>query len=213
MNCFYCRDGKSLVGKDVCEKCGRTKEVQVVTKEWTNEMYIPKHYREISYRKEVLTGVYFETDKIVRYAEQLQSLEEQAVLGARLTESYFIISPVGFAKTTLAYSMIQKYFKAGYSVSKLMDIAQFKMEYRKKDLDSSENPINKDILFLKAKDMDYRYVMQTIEFILDYRARKELPTVILSELELHELSVDERITKSTYTQQDNKLRYPNIICL
>lgn len=208
--CRVCLDGESIMD-DVCPNCGRKVEDQRNTEEWKSSMYIPKYYRARTFNKGTLMGELSGSERANKYVDRLDQLFTDIKKGV-LDKSYFIIAPPSSGKTVLAYSIISALHGTyGMDIPPILDMEQFKIENRRVALDSNDHILNKNYLVLKAKAIDYRFVMQTLDYVLDYRSRKDLPTLIISDKQINDLSEDNIIVEHTYISGENKLRYPVVI--
>ena len=204
--CFKC-NSEGLIGG--CPDCGqemllgvRYKEKDITNKELDN-LLVPRFYKSNRWNITTLKEHYIDYVggyDFDRYCEQLEKGYKIFSSGALPNTSMLICSPIGYSKTTWAYSCIIKAYEHQYNVTPVIDSSQLKRLL----VTASEKPsrtfvhdgfnlqqyLSSDILFVTVtKGPEYVYAFEVIIQILDIRSRLDKPTIILSDYSQRDLIV------------------------
>lgn len=232
--CFVC-GGKGLLDEK-CPSCGREpKKLSFSFEEDSGEKFIqkvdainvPGKYRGIMWNPDVLRKSFRDKEHdsaFQRFVNQLDKVDSVFASGILSDKSAIIIAPAGYSKMTFAYSCMQRAIDAGFSVAPMLDTSELKrLLYL-----SSENPTYKlynninyddyimsDVCFITVTKMaTHEWAYNTIQEILDRRARKGLGTFVISRFSLAEISKRDLSNQfsviSTASSQDD-FRYPAVI--
>ncbi len=169
---------------------------------------IPEHFRDI----------YFDEDKIIKdgnieefikgsqtfknYLFSLRTVYNKINTGEKLNKSLFISAPQGLGKTHFVYSCINATLRYGNTAAPYLDSKEL-YEKIKKGVDVSEVE-NSDICFIKIPTgLVTLHDTQTIKLLTDRRARKSLPTIVLSRFPVNflysiEINLDRFIVQNKY---------------
>lgn len=219
-----------------CPICGREPTRKSMNFEYQdNEQFvkkidyfgIPAAYRGVIWDSEILRHDKpemqndFVFDRFVKNLENINAIFDNGIL---TNKSAIIIAPAGFSKMVFAYSCMQRALDKGFSVAPLLDTVELKRLiflasenpkyklYRKIDYDDY---VTSDICFVTVTKTQQRaWAYETIQEILDLRARKGLGTFILSRYELSEITqADKSNSFDVFASTDicDDYKYPAII--
>lgn len=196
VRCEYCLDkGYRIVkGKAVkCDKCSgiiKKEELKERSKEEIvsemDRLQIPVYYRGKEFTPEIL-----KTDEILSldirrdplmdyYIDRLKLVYDYFVLGKKLDNSYIVMAPQGYAKAHFVYCSMQEAIKHGFSVAPYYDTSDIYRMYYQDDKRLIEL-IDSDVCFIKIiPAFVTKRDTQAVKYILDKRARRSLPTIVIS---------------------------------
>lgn len=196
--CLVCRDKGREGG---CPKCGEVTKItsSVLVRDITltemKRMHIPKHYIGIKWESLILkedNSSYIDDIDFINYTGQLDKVYAHLVNGGTVPNSAIITAPMGYGKTTWAYSCMIELLKNNLKVPPLISTSQLKSMQTKdyerptwhnkwNDYSYSEY-IESDVLFITVtKGPEYVYATRLLIDVVDTRARISKPTVILSD--------------------------------
>lgn len=233
--CFVC-GGNGFNDKDCpsCNKIANNKSLNLDLREDTTEFVakidsfgIPGKYRGIVWDAEMLKNTKqgkLNDHNFLRFAEQLQKINNLFVKGLLSPKSAIIIAPAGYSKMTFAYSCMQRALDNGFSVAPLLDT----IELKRLLVLASENPIYKlyntisydeylmsDVMFVTVTKMKQRsWAYEVIQEILDRRTRKGLSTFIISRYNLAEMSqrdYSNQFDALASAVSEDSFKYPAVI--
>ena len=166
---------------------------------------VPDMYRGIIWDGEILRHdkPELENDFVFdRFVKQLEKINAVFDSGLLTSKSAIIIAPAGFSKMTFAYSCMQRALAKGFTVAPLLDTVELKRLiflaaenpkytlYRKIEYDEY---ITSDVCFVTVtKSQQKAWAYETIQEILDLRARKGLGTFIITRYDLDEISQQDK---------------------
>lgn len=207
--CFCC--GNKGFEDRVCPSCGRNPMKKSLNFEYNDDntdfvskveyFGIPKMYQGVIWDADILRHDKqalknnFAFDRFVNNLDKINSVFAKGVLTGK---SAIIIAPASFSKMVFAYSCMQRAIDSGFSVAPLLDTVELKrLIYL-----ASENPKYKlykkinydeyvlsDVCFITVTKLQQRaWAYETIQEVLDLRARKGLGTFVLSRYDLSEIS-------------------------
>lgn len=229
-HCYVC-NGEGLEDKE-CPKCGKTKKIVI---DYQNDKYItkvqdtniPLQYIGKLWSKKTLISTHsqFAQDKsFLAFCENLERMHDKFVLGQLPMKSGIIIAPKKYSKVTFAYSCMQYAVQSGYTVAPLLDTIQVKRlkglmgdrNYKLFNKFDADSYFSADICFITVtKLINRREAYEIILEVMDTRSRLGLPTVVISEFSIDEMSDWDRnkVFNKIYDYDDieNPLRYPAIV--
>lgn len=194
-----------------CPECGRTygafsvtshtaEDIQVLTAK-AEDLCIPKHYVGIPWNKEIILKDKKELTSDLHFKHFINQLEKINSIfrtGAIPAKSAIIFAPPGFSKLTWAYSCMQEALAHNHTVAPILDTREIKRLlilaserpwYKLYDKIVYDEYIMSDVCFITVTKTEYfQEAYQVILEILDVRARKGLPTFIISRYSLDSLS-------------------------
>lgn len=236
MICFECGD----YGMDLpngCPKCGKKKENSIeldsfkqpekfITKCQFN--LIPDEYIGIKWDKNYLLVDHEDLENNInfgRYLEQCQKFHEIFENGQIVNKSFYIYSPPSFGKDILAFSCMQFAQKVGRTVAPFLDT----MDVKRLLVLGAENPkykilgridydsyLTSEVVFVTVTKTTYlKEAYTTILELLSKRSRLGLPTYIVSEYSIEDLSKDSpdfsRNKFLNVSVNVNSLKYPAVV--
>lgn len=158
------------------------------------------------------------------FVEQLEKINGVFAGGYLPAKSAIIIAPAGYSKMVFAYSCMQHAVSNGFSVGPILDTVELKRvltlagdnpQYKLNGTLNYEDYVMADVLFVTVTKLPaHEWAYQSIEELLDRRARKGLSTFILSRFTLGEIS------KKDYSNQfsaiatavsSDSMKYPAVI--
>lgn len=222
MKCPVCHD-EGIEGG--CVRCG--KEPRVVVKERIGgQLYdssvIPEHYQG-----KMWSAPNSEDKELyIDFDTKLTKIHDNFMVGRFLNFSLFIATPPKYGKLDFAYSCMQTALSYGYSVAPLLSTSEWRRLYTVSKMNSKFKMYGKftwdelilcDVLFLTVDhgDDDRYDDIVLLKDIYDIRARRNLPTVVISDFRLE--SLVPRWKSDSYTLLHNtardcdRLRYPIIL--
>lgn len=176
---------------------------------------IPDAYKGVVWSSEFLKNTKPGKERDYNFQKFVSGLERVNNVFANGTlsrKSAIIIAPAGYSKMTFAYSCMQRAIDNGYSVAPLLDTVEIKRLL----VLAAENPnyrlygevlydeyVMSDVLFATVTKMKQReWAYETIQELIDRRARKGLATFIMSRYNLAEIS------KKDYANQFSAIATP-----
>lgn len=233
--CFVCGNHGFL--DKVCESCGRepTKESMNLDKKDDVDSFvskisangIPDSYRGIVWSAEFLKSTKPGKEKdynFQRFINSLERINDVFAKGVLSRKSAIIIAPAGYSKMTFAYSCMQRAIDNGYSVAPLLDTIEIKRllflasenpNYRMYHEIQYDDYIMSDVLFATVtKLQQHEWAYETIQELIDRRARKGLATFIISRYDLAEISKKDyanQFSAIATAYSDDNYKYPAVI--
>lgn len=151
-----------------------------------DELKIPNIYKDKKFlpekikENEAILRNFREDPMMELYIRKLRHLHNQLSLGVKLENSYIIMAPQGYSKNHFVYRSIADALKVGYSVAPYLDTEEW-LELKIRDRVRFKEYISRDLVFVKLLPA---YISvddtQMMKYILDKRARLDLPTVVTS---------------------------------
>lgn len=202
--CLLCRDEGRYGG---CPKCGKEKNLMSLTKVKKatcsdgRDLKIPNHYIKNRWDESILykdRSEYYDDESFENYIKQLTGCYNIIKEGNNIELSALVSAPIGFGKTTWAYSCILAAMEHGLKVVPMIDTSQLRrLLTLYSERPSKENTCNgfsvedyleSDLLILTVtKGPEYVFAYETIYQVLDMRSRNSKPTLIISDRSLREL--------------------------
>lgn len=222
--CPECHKVKGSI--DLFDKDDRTIENFVKKAEFIS---VPQEYIGIQWHKDYILAdcKHLEKDLLfLRFLQQLEKMHKIFGDGRIPGRSVFICASQGMSKQTFAYSCMQLAMSNGFTVAPLLDT----LELKRLIVVSAENPkykfcgkvnfdkyIASDVLFVTVSKTSYaKEAYMVINDLLDKRARKGLPTFVISRYTLQEMS--EFDSRKEFTQlmnprfnKENSLKFPTVL--
>ena len=156
------------------------------------ELNIPEFYRGRKFEIEVLKmdenlDMGLRRDPLMEnYMMQLRRIHDEIYLGKKLDNSVLVMAPQGYGKNHFVYACQEELVRRGFSVSEYLDTYDLVQMIRSGDLG---NILSVDVCFLKVSTAFVsKQDTQAIKFVLDKRARRNLPTVVTSRFNMGYLS-------------------------
>lgn len=114
------------------------------------------------------------------YIRKLKHLHNHISSGIKLENSFIIMAPQGYSKSHFVYCSIESALKYGYSVAPYLDTEEW-LELKIKEPLKFKEYLKRDVLFIKLLPA---YISvddtQMMKYIVDKRARLNLPTIVTS---------------------------------
>lgn len=194
-----------------CPECGRTyggfnverrspEELQALTTK-LEDLCVPPQYAGIPWNREIILKDKRELTSDLHFKHFISQLEKINSLfrtGVVPAKSAFISAPPGFSKLTWAYSCMQEALAHNHTVAPILDtrevkrlliLASEKPWYKLYGKIMYDDYIMSDVCFITVTKTEYfQEAYQIILEILDVRARKGLPTFIISRFDLESIS-------------------------
>lgn len=176
--CKSC-EGLSLQA-DVLEKSDEEVSLTV------NNLNIPEFYKAKEFTPEILKkdenlSLSVRNDVMMDYyIKQLKKVMDNFILGQKLDNSYLIMAPQGYSKSHFVYCSMIEAIKRGFSVSPYYDTGEiYKMHYS--DDMKLKEVLESDLCFIKIMPAFVsKKDTQAVKYVLDKRARRNLPTIVIS---------------------------------
>lgn len=198
IKCKICRDTGMIIDvknkKSVkCNHChsynilNQLNEVHIdVVNDRADELGIPTVYKEKEFlpelikKNEAILRNFREDPMMELYIRKLNYLHNQISVGVKLENSFIIMAPQGYSKNHFVYCSIREALKYGYSVAPYMDTEEW-LELKIKDKVKFKEYLRRDLVFVKLLPA---YISvddtQMMKYIVDKRARLDLPTIVTS---------------------------------
>lgn len=207
--CFQC--GNKGFPDKVCPSCKREPTKKSMNYEFKDDVDrfvekidafgIPGKYRGVIWNKDVLlhdkAGKY-KDHNFEHFVDQLDKINSLFASGTLSAKSAIIVAPAGFSKMVFTYSCMQRAIDHGFSVAPLLDTIELKRllflaserpNYRLYGKIDFDEYLMSDVCFVTVTKLSQRaWAYETIQEIIDLRARKELSTFIVSRFDLTEIS-------------------------
>lgn len=194
--CSVCRDRGFYIEKGKAKRCsncdGIMKKEDIVekSKEELEVLYeklnIPEYYLERNFDPSVLKNdenLPLEVRRDIKmdfYINQIVGIYDYFVLGKKLENSFILMSPQGNSKSHFVFSCIREALKHGLSVSPYYDTSEIHKFIKFDDIKLKEL-LETDIVFIKVVPAFVSKTdTQVLKFIMDKRARRNLPTIVTS---------------------------------
>lgn len=233
--CFMC--GNHGFPDKVYESCGMepiNKSLNLDHKKDTDSFVtkidafgVPDKYRGIVWDSSILKHEHKEKEEdfnFQRFVSQLQKVNNIFADGKLSAKSAIIIAPASYSKMVFAYSCMQRALDHGFTVSPLLDTIELKRllllaaenpTYKMYKTISYDDYIMSDIAFVTVTKMrQHEWAFETIQEIIDRRARKGLSTFILSRYDLDEISrrdYSNQFEAMYGTGTEDTFKYPAVI--
>lgn len=232
-HCFTC-GGNGFEDK-VCPECRREPASFNIVQNNSEEFVrlagtidVPQQYMGIEWNKSILLKTHqdrMSDGLFMKFADQLEKIHNIFASKKLPAKSAIIVAPPGYSKQTFAYSCMQFALTNGFTVAPLLDTVELKRmlilssenpKYKLYNSIDYDNYVLSDILFISVTKTYYKAdAYSVIEEIKDRRARKGLPTIVLSRHGIDSISEWDRsnhFKKMIMTQYvNNDLKYPAII--
>lgn len=233
--CFVCGNA-GFPDKD-CPSCGREAKIKSMNLDFRDDaekyvtqagmQVIPDHYKGVIWSGEVLKSTKSDLENDLNFQSFVQGLESiNAVFAKGLLsrQSAIIIAPAGFSKMTFAFSCMQRAVDNGFTVAPLLDTVEIKRlltlagdnpNYKACKSINYDEYIVADVLFATVTKLAAReWAFETIQELIDRRARKGLSTFIISRYDLAEISKKDYANQFAATAtavSDDGCKYPAVI--
>lgn len=234
--CFEC-GGYGKEG-DGCPKCGKKSRNSLDVVQMKNPKafikkcqwnLIPEEYIGVEWDKHCLLVYHekYEHDvNFKRFLEQCEKFQSIFKNGKLVNKSVLFYAPPSFGKDFLAFSCMQLASNAGLKVAPFLDTADVKRllilsaerpDYKVLGRIDYDEYITSDVVFVSVTKT--RYVAEAYETLLELlskRSRLGLPTYILSEYSLEDLSNSNpnKFNRNKFINVSihvNELKYPAVI--
>lgn len=200
--------GKPLKSKicGVCNAGSISKDIDIIdtlTEEETDRLLIPKKYKTEKFNSDILKSDY--NHLMIEDREKISFSIYTKILDSILTRisnhkleksSLYISAPSGMGKETFAYSLLQLAKSKGMTVFPYLDLLEVRRFIEAFELHNFKDPIiesvgfkdvdlyNAEVCVLKVpttqSEEGFHQAYKTMLQVIDRRARKDLPTIILS---------------------------------
>lgn len=233
--CFVC--GNSGFYDRDCPSCGREAKNRSLNLDFRDNandyvtesgmQVIPDHYKGVIWSGEVLksTKTDLENDyNFKSFVDGMEAINSVFARGLLSRQSAIIIAPAGFSKMIFAYSCMQRAVDNGFTVAPLLDTVEIKRvltlagdnpSYRVSKTINYDEYIMSDVLFATVTKLAAReWAFETIQELIDRRARKGLSTFIVSRYDLSEISRKDYSNQFAVTAtavSDDGCKYPAVI--
>lgn len=233
--CFVCAN-KGFHDK-VCPACGREPvrlsinlDKREDTEEYVKEVSvagIPAMYQGVFWDAQTL--IESKPDKkgdlsFDNYVKQLARINDAFSKKMLPQKSAIVIAPAGYSKMIFAYSCLQRALDNGFTVAPILDTVEIKRfltlagdnpNYRLYNGISYEDYVMADVLFATVTKLPAReWAYETIEELIDRRARKGLGTYIISRFSLLEICKKDwsnQFSAIATSVSNDGMKYPAVI--
>lgn len=201
--CPSCRF-KPLTG--TCSVCGTGKVVVSKNFEETPLSEVDRFFIPHKYRKEKFSSATLTEHKkdiannasFIEYKKVLDAILVRISSGQIENRSYYISAPAGFGKETFAYTVLQMAMANGMTIFPYIDLGEAERLMNAYQTNHKDDPIKDDIGFSDVELYTAKVVILKVPHnnvasflykamltIIDRRARRGLPTIILSRYRLN----------------------------
>lgn len=234
MICEVCGDYGMPNG---CPKCGKDDAPSIDLNEFKKPekfitrcefKLIPHEYIGIKWDKSYLLVDHEDLEKNVsflRFVEQCEKFHDIFANGQLVNKSIYFYAPPGFGKDVLAFSCMQFAEKCGRTVAPFLDTTDVKRllilgaenpKYKVLGRIDYDSYLSSEVLFVTVTKTTYlKEAYTTLIELLSKRSRLGLPTYILSEYGVGDLTKDAvGYSKNKFLNASvnvNELKYPAII--
>jgi hypothetical protein len=148
-------------------------------KEFTPELLKKEENLSLSIRNDIMMDLYI---------KNLRKIMDYFVLGKKLDNSFIVMAPQGYSKSHFVFGSMIEALKRGFTVAPYYDTSEIYKMYYSDDLMLKE-VFESDICFIKVMtSFVSKKDTQAIKFVLDKRARRNLPTIVISRFNMGYLS-------------------------
>lgn len=222
---------------DGCPKCGKDSTPSIDLAEFKKPekfitrcefKLIPHEYIGLKWDKNFLMVDHEDLENnnsFLRFLDQCEKFHSIFENGQLVNKSFFIYSPSGFGKDVLAFSCMQFADKVGRTVAPFLDTTDVKRllvlgaenpNYKVLGRIDYDSYLSSEVLFVtvtKTRYLKEAYI--TLVELMSKRSRLGLPTYVLSEYGIEDLTKDvEGPSKHAWLKPSvriNELKYPAII--
>ena len=179
---------------------------------------LPEEYRDLVFDyKKILNDNSIEPfirkePEFKYYLEMLNEIYNKINIGEKLKYSILVTAPQGLGKAHWVYSCLNAALKAGLSVAPYYDVLEIynylMVPDSKEYIKILERVYQADICFLKIPTglTIQKSMTQTLKLVVDRRARKALPTIVVSRFPVNyiyatEVNLDRFIITGNYSNE------------
>lgn len=209
--CTQCNTGTNNVTLDDTEVEKLSEEIQ-----------IPEKMKDIVFKSDKIRNdpkieTHIKDDpRFEYYLDMLQEIYNKINVGGKISTSIIVTAPQGLGKNHFVYSCMNSALRTGKTVAPYLDSLQIYNLFDRgwgEDLKTIEMIESSDVTFIKIPTglTFLKQSTQTLKLVVDRRARRDLPTIVISRFPVNylysiEVNLDRFIVTRSYGEDYSRLR-------